>query len=266
MIILFLSAGFLYYAWKKGLDFFFLAACGCALYHYPIIFFDEIVFFSQGVNIIPVQLGARVSIVMGIFFLLLVGLLVRSPPPFPTVRFSNRAKLYANTLSLAVILLMVLVVLDNGFGLQGREKNEVMGNLGYFYKLYTIFGVLLISLAFVTMKPTLLIFAVAVAFFDLMFGFRGGAAELIAIYFLSRAPSPGMANIRLIIFAMLGIILLILIKETSYFYNDITLVIENYTDLYDSYGLKTLSAANVESAGISAVYNLVILSRSGKLV
>jgi len=256
MILLLLSAGLLYYVWKKGVDFFFLAAGACVLYFYPIIFFDEVFFISEGVHhLIPVELAARASIVFGIFFLLVIGLFV-SPVRYPVVSYTSRVKFYANAISFVVFLMMILVVYDNGLGLQGREKEEVMENLGYFYKLYSISGLVLISMAFATMKPMLLIFAVAVALFDLLFGFRAGVAELFAIYLLTRSPRRGLKNILFLLFGLLGLIILVLIKETSYFYNDIS--VDSFLALYDSEGLKFLSAVNIESASISAVYNQII--------
>jgi hypothetical protein len=256
---LFLFIIFIYYLKKKGIDFFILAAISCILFFYPIIFFDDLIFVSDAVYSVPVNLGAKISIIIGIIFLLIIGLFIRPIEAAP-LNYDVQIKFYSYVVAGLVILFMLMIIYDNGIGLQGREKTEVMENLGYIYKIYSVLGLILITFAFLVKIRWLIILAFIVAFFDLIFGFRGGFAELIMIAFLTTTARPGWHNVRLIIYGIVGLMFMILIKESAYFTKNLSVVFDLLFNVYEANGLQILSMANGESASISAVYNQIIAS------
>jgi hypothetical protein len=257
MIATLLIVVFLYYAWKKGIDYYFMIASACFLYFYPIVVFEDILFIADEAYLLPVTTSAKACIFFGIVFLLLFGLLLK-PASYSALSYTRRVNFYANTAAFFTFILMLIIIYENGFGLHGRSKTEVMENLGYAYKLFNISGIIVMCFAFTTMKPKLLILSVAIACFDMMYGFRGGMAELVTIYFLTRPSRPGFASIRLLLLGFLAMVSLIIIKESAYFAKGIGDTTDAFLGLYEVYGSNILSAANAESSGISAVFNQVV--------
>ncbi|MFS2015440.1 hypothetical protein ACEN88_02555 [Massilia sp. CT11-108] len=264
MIFLGIALLMLLYVARKGVDFFFLAASTCVVYFYPVLFLEKIVFISEGIYSIDVDNGARVSLVCGIVYLLVVGYRSR------TMRWQSAGEMSAKNLRFlkiqggllaAVIgMLMVLIVAQNGFGLSGRDKSEVMESLGYAYKIFSLLTSILIVLAFLLRERGLFIVAIAAVGLDLMFGFRSSLATLIAAYFLTRPRMVGWKSVCYLLLGFACALLMIVAKETAYFSKNAVDVLYGFAQSFDSDGLDFLSFVNPESATISAVYNEIVKS------
>jgi hypothetical protein len=238
-----------------------LAAASCLLYFYPLVFFSKIIFMSEGaLNSVPVDPIARASVLCGIVYLLISGLRapVVSAAASSLPRISGNDRLQVNILAACVVLLMGALVAQNGVGLGGREKTELMENLGYLYKLFLVLSALLVSAVCVIGGRVLYLIGFAAVGLDMMFGFRGGLAVFIAAFFLTRRQQSGLKSIAYLVLGYLAVIFMIIAKESAYFTRDMSDVLDTFLDLFSDDAVDFLSIANPESASISAVYNEVI--------
>lgn len=262
MIFIGLAFLMIYYVAKRGIDYFLLAAGMCVIYFYPILFLDRIVFVAVGIHSVDVDPGARLSLVLGIVYLLSVGYCSKKIPATLSAPVELKTdfvlKKQGSFVAVVMLALMVMLVVQNGLGLGGRDKSEVMESLGYIYKVYMLLTAILISLTFVLKDRRLLFVSVAAVVLDLLFGFRGGLATFIAAYFLTRT---NVRGIRTVVYLLLGIfaaLLMVIAKETAYFSKDMVEVAIGFSQSLDSGGVDFLSMANAESATISAVYNEIV--------
>lgn len=268
MALLILLTAHLIYAVKKGFDPFLLFSGACLLFFYPILAFDDIFFLSGQIHSVPVALGARVSLIAGMVFLLLSGWRFRNPilPSAPQTLISLvstagdpvRERVLSFLLVAGVGVPMLWIIHRYGFGLQGMDKVEMMSGLGYGYKLFSLMSALLTGYAFVMGRPRLIAAAAIAAGFDLLFGFRYGIALFLTTYVLLRPPVPGWRNAFWFLFGGVALAFIVLAKETVYFSLAAMDVLKGFLDTYGADGLSALSVVNAESASISAVFNETI--------
>jgi len=258
ILFIILSLFFLIYLTKRGMDFYLLFAAVCFVYFYPIIFFDKISFSEYLPYDLPVNFSAKLMIISGIIFLLITGLFVKKESHSYNSSYFQSNNFHIYLVSFFMIFLMVIIILENGVGLQGREKSEVMENLGYAYKLFNIVSCFVIAWANILKRRSLYFLAFLAIVFDLMFGFRVSMGEMMVMYFLSQN-KPSIKKIYLWIFlGSLSILLLIIAKNSFYFTKNLGQV---FLELYDSLsysGIDLFMSANPESSTTSAVFNEIV--------
>ena len=247
---------------KRGISFACLFVFSIYGYFYPILFLNEIKFIADGLYVLPLATGARISLWLGILWMILIAWFFS--PHVQRDALEHEAKESINSrylgilFALIVFATMLLVIAKHGLGLQGRSKADFMSGIGYDYKLFLISGLVLLIYSWLRKGLFLRILAFSVVVFDLSYGFRGMLASSIVLYFLVSNEN----NFKKIFYrfglGFLFFVALVVFKVSSYGALGLEELASRLNVVSFSDFLDLIVLANSESSTISAVFNEVV--------
>lgn len=252
-----------FFNFRKGkISINLLFALSILVYFYPILLFNELIVYSQGLRGYETSFEARL-----IIYLSLLVLLLTKPIYIVDNKIISNNNLLIKTCTYSYVFLgsalAIALIFSHGISLGSQSKSEMMANLGYTYKLFSINNIMVIALAFMTRSKWLKLFSLSLCTLDLLYGFRGGLAIFIVGYLLSLGSSSqkfDWSRIRLIMVGIVFVPIMILIKETAYFSKDVFSVVTNLANLSSDDGASILMLANIESTSVSIVFSEVVRS------
>ncbi len=232
-------------------------------YYYPIIFFNELKWFSPyGISNVEINLGARLCVLVAVFAMLILsfslGLKKTSANWLPQDRYVDYCGLPHHVAVVcfffSTIVLLVLIK-NNGFGLGEHTKSELYSQIGYEFKLIQSFSIVGFASSIISRNKYLIIFSFIFPLILISFGVR----ELIATYLVILMLTSNISKIKrnLTLFFLVGTFL-VFVKVFGYgFYpaEVINAYINNSDQISDG-----LMLINPESVGSSAILNLIVLT------
>ncbi len=261
MFFVFFSIIFSWYFSKRGVDVFFVFSCVFLVYFFPLIFFDKLVFFAPHAVYVDVVSESRFLAVFVICFVLLFGFLrgVRGFR-FADYDFVNSSIFcfYKKFFIVITLFLAVYLFLKHGFGLSGRSKADLMGELGYPYKIYALSICFMTLISLMGNSKILVLYSLLLILFEILFGFRSGLAFFVLAYLIFFVNRSGRSFwfAGKVVLVFLFLLVAIIAKQSNYFSVNVIDVIDGI--VYSSDFGEVFQSLMGESVSTSVVVNAIV--------